>query len=267
MAIYIKNAEELLIMREAGRIVARAHEAMREAIRPGVSTAELDRIAAAVFEQHDARPAFLGYPQGAEYPFPASITASINTELVHGIPSEARILQEGDIISLDTGCHYQGFVGDAAYTYGVGTISPEAERLLKVTEEALYVGIAASQAGRETKDIASTIQKFVEGHGYSVIREYSGHGVGREMHEEPSIPNWWPTRRQMLRMRPRQEWKSARLKRGMTFALEPMVSIGKPATRECDDHWTVVMEDGALSAHFEHTIAIVEDEPLILTLP
>lgn len=252
-------------MREAGKIVAKAHEAMREAIKPGVSTWELDQIAAKIFEQHNAIPAFLGYPPNGEHPFPATITASVNTELVHGIPSKDVVLEEGDIISLDTGCHYRGYVGDAAFTYGVGKISDDAQKLLDVTEKALYVGIDAARLGQETSDISKAIQTFAESEGYSVIREYTGHGVGQKMHEEPSIPNWWPTKKESRRMR--RAFESAVLTKGMTFALEPMIAIGGPETVELDDHWTVVMEDGALSAHFEHTIAITEGEPIILTLP
>jgi len=255
-------------MREAGRIVARAHEAMREAVKPGVSTWELDQIAAKIFDQHGARPAFLGYPPGSKYPFPATITASVNTELVHGIPSKARILEAGDIISLDTGCHYQGFVGDAAFTWAVGTISEDAQKLLEVTEESLYVGIRAAKLGNELKDISTAIQTYVESNKFGVVREYTGHGVGAKMHEDPSVPNWWPSAKQMrILRRRRMGFRSAPLKAGMTIALEPMVTMGSPETKELDDHWTVVMKDGALSAHFEHTIAIVDNEPLILTLP
>ena len=195
MGIHLKNPEELIVMREAGRIVARALAEMREAIKPGVSTWDIDQIAVKVFEQYHVKPAFLGYPPGSKHPFPATITACINEELVHGIPSKNRILQEGDIVSIDTGCHFQGYVGDAAFTAGVGKIAPEIQHLLDVTEQSLYVGIEASQEGRQTSDVSKAIQEFVEGHGYSVVREYTGHGVGKKMHEDPSVPNWWPTRR------------------------------------------------------------------------
>jgi len=248
-------------MREAGRINAQALQAMREAVRPGVSTKELDQIAAEVLRKHGAKAAFLGYPPGSPYPFPATITASINNELVHGIPSEDRILQEGDIISLDCGTVYNGFVGDSAFTMGVGTVSPEAQRLLEVTEQALYKGIETARAGSLTSDISRTIQKFVESRGYSIVREYTGHGVGRTMHEDPQVPNWWPSGRQRVR-----GWRGVKLVPGITFALEPMVNIGKPATQVQDDHWTVITQDGSLCAHFEHTIAISpEGPPLILT--
>lgn len=261
MAVIIKTPEELAIMREAGRITAMALQAMREAVRPGVSTKELDAIAAEVLRRHNAKPAFLGYPPGSPFPFPATVTTSINDELVHGIPSEDRILQEGDIISLDCGAIYKGYVGDAAFTMGVGKISEEAQRLLEVTEAALYHGIDLARAGVETRDVSRGIQAFVEERGYSVVREYTGHGVGRSMHEDPQVPNWWPSPRQRVR-----GWRSVRLEPGITFALEPMVNIGQPYTRVLDDHWTVVTADGSLCAHFEHTIAITPDgPPLILT--
>ncbi|MBN2304717.1 MAG: type I methionyl aminopeptidase [Anaerolineae bacterium] len=260
MATIPKTPDELLIMREAGRINARAHQAMREAVQPGISTGELDRIAADVLRKHGATAAFLGYPPGGPYPFPATITASVNNELVHGIPSPDRILKEGDIISLDCGTVFNGYVGDSAFTMGVGPISDEAQRLLDVTETALKIGIDKARAGTHTRDISRTIQRYIEGQGYSVVREYTGHGVGRTMHEDPQVPNWWPPGR------PRRGWHSERLQPGVTFALEPMVNMGHPATEVLDDHWTVVTLDGALCAHFEHTIAIVPDgPPLILT--
>jgi methionyl aminopeptidase len=261
VAVIRKTPDELIIMREAGRITQMALQAMREAVRPGISTKELDNIAAEVLRKHHAKAAFLGYPPGSPYPFPASITASINEELVHGIPRPDRILQEGDIISLDFGAIYKGFVGDAAFTMGVGKISDEAQQLIDVTEQALYVGIDKAVAGNDTSAISIAIQKFVEGHGYSVVREYTGHGVGRSMHEDPQVPNWWPSGRQRVR-----GWRSIRLEPGITFALEPMVNIGKPETKVLADHWTVVTQDGSLCAHWEHTIAIVpEGPPLILT--
>jgi len=261
VGVHIKSPEELVIMREAGRIVARAHAAMREAVKPGVTTAELDRIATDVLRKHNAIPTFLGYPPGSKYPFPAAINASVNDELVHGIPGP-RVLKEGDIISLDVGATYKGFVGDAAFTMGVGKISPEAQRLIDITEQALWVGIKASRIGHETKDVSLAIQRFVESHGYTVVREYTGHGVGRNMHEEPQVPNWWPTGRRHTR-----GWRSYPLQPGMTYALEPMVIVGNPKTEVLDDHWTVVTADGTLCAHWEHTIAITDGEPLILTLP
>lgn len=260
MTIHIKSADEIAIMREAGRIVARAHQAMREAIRPGVTTAELDRIAETVIRDHGAAPTFLNYPKANAPAFPATITASINHELVHGIPGP-RALKEGDIVSLDCGCTYQGFVGDSAYSYGVGEIAPSVQRLLDITEQALYVGIKAAVLPNRTSDVSIAVQNFVEKHGYSVVREYTGHGVGRTMHEEPQVPNWWP------RHARQRGWVTYPLEPGMTFAIEPMVNAGRPETRELGDKWTVVTRDGSLCAHFEHTIAVTEGEPLILTLP
>lgn len=248
-------------MREAGRIVARAHQAMREAVKPGVSTGRLDEIAEQVLRDHGAIPTFKGYPKYDSPDFPASITASINNELVHGIPSFNRILKEGDIISLDCGCTYNGFVGDAAFSMGVGEIRPAVQRLLDVTEQSLYVGIDASVLGSETADVAIAIQTFVTKHGYSLAREYTGHGVGREMHEEPQVPNWWP------RGKLQRGWKSYPLAVGMTYAIEPMVIAGRPDLIELDDHWTVVTKDHSLCAHFEHTIAVTDGKPVILTLP
>jgi methionyl aminopeptidase len=248
-----------LIMREAGRIVARAHAEMRAAIKPGVTTAALDRIATDVIRKHNAIPTFLGYPPGSKHPYPATINASVNEQLVHGIPGN-RVLEEGDIVSIDVGATYKGFVGDAAFTVGVGKISPQAQRLIEITEQALAVGIKTSVVGNETKDVSLAIQAFVEKQGYNVVREYTGHGVGRNMHEDPQVPNWWPSRQR------NRFWRSYPLKPGMTYALEPMVIVGDPATKVLDDHWTVVTQDGSLCAHTEHTIAVTDGEPLILTL-
>lgn len=261
MAIHYKTPEEIAIMREAGRIVALAHQAIREALRPGVTTGELDKLAETVLRDHGATPAFLGYPKHNSPDFPASICASVNEELVHGIPGK-RELKEGDIISIDIGSVYEGFVGDSAWTYPVGEVSPSVQRLLEVSEQALWVGIKASVMPNETRDVALAIQHYVERHGYSVVREYTGHGVGRKMHEEPQVPNWWPRGR-----RQRHGWVSYPLKPGMTYALEPMVNAGRPETRELSDKWTVVTRDRSLCTHFEHTIAITEGEPLVLTLP
>jgi methionyl aminopeptidase len=258
--IHIKKPDELLIMREAGRIVARAHAAMREAVKPGVTTAQLDRIARDVIAKHNAIPTFVGYPPGSKHPFPAAINASLNDELVHGIPGP-RVLQEGDIISLDVGATYKGFVGDAAFTMGVGKISPAAQRLIDVTEQCLAEGIKASVVGHETKDVSMAIQRCAESHGYNVVREYTGHGVGRNMHEDPQVPNWWPRGRRRDR-----QWRSYPLQPGMTYALEPMVIAGNPETKVLDDYWTVVIKDGSLCAHTEHTIVVTDGEPLILTL-
>lgn len=262
MGVMIKSAEEIAIMREAGRIVARAHAAMKEMIRPGVSTLELDRVAETVIRDHGATPAFLNYPKHNAPPFPATITASINEELVHGIPSRTRILGEGDIISLDTGCHYQGFVGDAAWTWAVGEVPASVQRLLEVAERSLFVAIEASVVGNEISDVARATQDFVEAHGYSVAREYTGHGVGRKMHEEPQVPNWWPRKKNK-----RLAALSPALVPGMTYAIEPMVIAGRNELTELADKWTVVTRDRSLCAHFEHTIAVTDGAPLILTLP
>jgi methionyl aminopeptidase len=253
-----------LLMREAGRVTARALQAMREAVRPGISTEALDKIAAEVLRKHGAKAAFLNYaPPGCAYPYPATITASINNELVHGIPNPDRILQEGDIISLDCGAVYKGYVGDAAFSVGVGAISQDAQRLLDVTEQALNIGIDRARAGKQTSEISRAIQKYVEGQGFSVVREYTGHGVGRTMHEDPQVPNWWPSGRQR-----RRGWRSVRLEPGITFALEPMVNMGRPETQVLGDRWTVATQDGSLCAHFEHTIAVTpEGPPILLTVP
>lgn len=258
--VELKNPDELAIMREAGRIVARAHQAIKEAIKPGVTTLELDQIAETVLRDHGATPAFLGYPKHNSPDFPASICASVNEELVHGIPGP-RVLKEGDIISVDIGSVYQGFVGDSAWTYPVGEIAPAVQRLLDVTRDALFVGIEASVMPNETRDVSTKIQHFVESHGYGVVREYTGHGVGRKMHEPPQVPNWWPHRTRQ------RGWHSYPLQPGMVYALEPMVTAGRPDTRELSDKWTVITRDKSLCAHFEHTIAITAEKPIILTLP
>lgn len=259
----LKTAEELAIMREAGRIVARAHLAMREAVRPGVSTKELDTIAETVIRDHGATPAFLGYAPGEHPPFPATITASINNELVHGIPSAERILQEGDIISLDTACFYEGYVGDAAFTIAVGDVPPAVLRLLAATEQALEVAIATSVLGNKVSDVARSTQKFASKNGYSVPLQYTGHGVGRAMHEPPAVPNWWPRKKPRRKM----PWDDYPLAVGMTYAIEPMLIAGRNDVEELNDGWTVVTKDGSLCAHFEHTVAITNGKPMILTLP
>ena len=259
MAIVLKTPEEIEIMRQAGCIVAVAHEEMRKAVRPGISTYELDKIADAVIRDHNATPAFLNYPKSGAPNFPATITASINHELVHGIPSKERILEDGDIISLDVGCHFNGFVGDAARTWAVGEITPPVQRLLDVTENSLELAIEASVVGNRVSDVALAVQRYVEKQGYSLAREYTGHGVGRKMHEEPQIPNWWP------RGRNARNAFNPPLKVGMTYAIEPMVIMGRQETKELGDKWTVVTKDGSLCAHIEHTIAITDGAPIILT--
>jgi methionyl aminopeptidase len=261
MALVLKTSDEIAVMREAGRIVAKAHIAMKEALRPGISTGELDKIAETVIRDHGAIPAFLNYPKKDAPNYPGTINASINNELVHGLPSNGRIVKEGDIISLDTGCIYEGFVGDCAYTYAVGEVPAAVQRLIQVTEESLQRGIDASVLPNTIKDVALTVQRFVESHGYSVAREYTGHGVGRSMHEEPEVPNWWS------RIVERRGRKNQPLQAGMTYAIEPMVIAGRSDLMELDDKWTVVTKDGSLCAHFEHTIAITDGKPIILTLP
>ncbi len=254
--IVLKSKAEIDIMRQAGKITAAALDAVRRHSQPGVSTAELNKIAEDVLKRQQATPVFKGYPaslQGVP-PFPAAITASINNELVHGIPSKKRVLQNGDIFSVDCGALYKGWIGDAAITVAVGQISEEAQRLLDVTQQSLFEGIAQARAGHRTGDISAAVQAYVEAHGYSVVREYTGHGVGRKMHEDPQVPNFG------------EKDKGLRLKKGMTIALEPMVNAGTWQTQVLDDGWTVVTADGKLSAHFEHTFAVTDGEPDILTL-
>jgi methionyl aminopeptidase len=250
--IVIKSQHELTLMREAGRVNALALAAVKELIRPGVTTAELDAAAEEVIRKHGGKPVFKGYP--GPYPYPATLTVSINEELVHGIPGK-RKLKEGDIVSVDCGTLLEGFVGDSAFSMGVGEISPEAQRLLEVTEQALYQGIAKIKAGNRVGDVSHAVQEYVESRGYFLTREYTGHGVGREMHEGPQVPNYGTPGRGIL------------LRPGMTIALEPMVLVGTARTRVLADEWTVVSADGSLTAHFEHTVAVTEGEPLILTLP
>jgi methionyl aminopeptidase len=250
--IVIKSSQEIAILREAGRINARALDAVRKLIRPGVTTLELDAVAEEVIRKHGAIPTFKGYP--GPYPYPASICVSINEQLVHGIPGK-RKLQAGDILSVDCGSTFEGFVGDSAFTIGVGEISSQAQRLIKVTEQALYEGIHQMKAGNRVGDVSAAIQRYVESAGLNVTREYTGHGVGRQMHEGPQVPNYGTTGRGQV------------LRAGMTIALEPMVLVGTSQTRVLPDQWTVVSADGSLTAHWEHSIAITDGEPLILTLP
>jgi len=246
--IILKSPRELALMRRAGRIVARVLDRFREVVRPGITTAELEEVALQIIEREGGIPSFKGY-RG----YPAAICASINEEVVHGIPSPKRVLKEGDIISLDVGAIYKGYHGDAAITLPVGAVSEEVQRLLEVTQGALHAGIAQAHPGNRLGDISAAIQRYVESRGFNVVREYTGHGIGQEMHEEPQIPNFGPPNR------------GPRLRPGMTMALEPMVTAGDWRTRTLSDGWTVVTADGSLSAHFEHTIAITDGEPEILT--
>ncbi len=252
MVIYLKRDEEIGRMREAGRIVAEVLALMEEKVRPGITTAELDAIAEAWIRRQGATPSFLGYPPGSPRPFPATICASVNEELVHGIPGPRR-LEEGDIITVDVGAFYRGYHGDAARTFPVGKVSEEALRLMEVTRGALEAGIAQAVVGHRVGAISHAVQSYVESRGYAVTRQYAGHGIGRHLHEEPQVfnfgsPRWGP-----------------KLRRGMTLCIEPMVLIGTERTRVLEDGWTVVSANGKLTAHFEDAIAITDGEPEILT--
>ena len=250
--IHIKNPAELQVMREAGRINASVLATVKELLKPGVSTADLNAAAEGVLKKHGCVSPFKGYGRP---PFPASITVSINRELVHGIPAKNRKLKPGDIVSVDCGTILDGFVADSAFTAGVGEISSEAQTLLNVTKGALNVAIEKMRVGNRTGDVSAAIQKYVESHGFHVTREYTGHGVGRQMHEGPQVPNYG------------RPGTGMPLKAGMTIAIEPMVLVGTAETRVLPDQWTVVSADGSLTAHFEHSIAVTEGEPLILTVP
>jgi methionyl aminopeptidase len=247
MGIIIKSKREIAIMRQAGKIVATVLDILSRQVRPGMKTKELDVIAAKEIERLGAKPSFKGY-RG----FPANLCVSVNDEVVHGIPGE-RVLRQGDIVSLDLGVSYMGFQGDAAITVGVGKIDSQARELLEAAKGGLKAGIAAARAGGRLGDISAAIQNYAESGGYSVVREYSGHGIGREMHEEPQIPNFG------------LPGTGPVLQEGMTLALEPMINVGDWRTRVGDDQWTVLTADGSLSAHFEHTIAITDGEPEVLT--
>ena len=250
--IHLKKPAELQVMCEAGRINATVLAAVKELLKPGVSTAELNAAAEEVLRKHGCISPFKGY---GHPPFPASITVSVNQELVHGIPSKNRKLKDGDIVSIDCGTVFDGFVGDSAFTAGVGEISVEAQTLLEVTEGALNAAIEKMRVGNRTGDVSAAIQKYVESRNFYVTREYTGHGVGRQMHEGPQVPNYGKAGTGMP------------LKPGMTIAIEPMVLMGTAETRVLPDQWTVVSADGSLTAHFEHSVAVTEGEPLILTVP
>jgi methionyl aminopeptidase len=248
--IHIKSPSELQIMREAGRINATVLATVKELLKPGVSTADLNAAAEEVLRKHGCKSPFKGYGQP---PFPASITVSINHELVHGIPSKSRRLKNGDLVSVDCGTIFNGFVADSAFTAGVGEISREAQTLLEVTRGALDAAIEKMRVGNRTGDVSAAIQQYVESRGFFVTREYTGHGVGRQMHEGPQVPNYG------------RAGTGVPLKAGMTIAIEPMVLAGTAETRVLSDQWTVVSADGSLTAHFEHSVAVTEGEPLILT--
>jgi len=247
--ITMKSAEEFAKMEVAGACVAAVHAAVREAAVPGASMKELDRISAEVVRSHDCRPSFLGY-----HGFPATICASPNNVIVHGIPDDYRLI-EGDIVSIDAGAIYEGWHGDAAFTMAIGGVPAEVTTLLEVTEQALWNGIAQTAHGKRLGDVGHAIEATALPHGYGVVREYIGHGIGRQMHEAPEVPNYGAP------------GKGMKLKRGMALAIEPMFNLGSAETRVLDDGWTVVTRDGKLSAHFEHTVAITADGPKVLTLP
>jgi methionyl aminopeptidase len=248
--VVLKSKREIEVMRRAGRINALALQAVREAIVPGVTTKKLDEIAEMVIRDHGATPAFLGYP--GPTPYPATINTCINEEMVHGIPGERQV-KEGDLVSIDCGTIYEGFVADSAFSVGVGEVSEEVQQLLDVTEQALMVGISKMVRGNRVGDISAAIQEHVESFGYHVPREYTGHGVGRKMHEGPQVPNYGLPGRGMA------------LRPGLTIALEPMVLVGTPKTKVLEDRWTVTSADDSLTAHFEHSVAVTDGEPLILT--
>ena len=254
--IDIKSKREIELMKEACRITALAHKAVEQAIKPGVSTWELDKIAEKVIRENGGIPAQKGYPGPDKHTpaFPASICASINDEVIHGIPSKRVILKEGDVISIDMVAFKDGFNGDAARTYIVGNGSKEDERLLEVTKQAFFEGIQYAKKGFRVGDISHAIGKYVEENGFSVVKEFQGHGIGRSMHEDPGIPNYG------------KAGKGPRLEPGMTLAVEPMVIAGKDTILELDDGWTIITEDGSNSAHYENTILITEKEPEVLTL-
>ena len=245
--IILKSKSEIKLMEEAGKIVAGAHEAVRKAIAPGITTEELDRIAEDYIRSRGATPAFKGYMG-----YPASICTSINEQVVHGIPGPV-VLKEGDIVSVDIGAFFNGYCGDAAKPHPVGKVSPDALRLIETAKEAFFSGLEFAREGYRLSDISHAIQVYVEGRGYSVVKALVGHGIGQAMHEEPQIPNYGPPGR------------GPRLREGMTLAIEPMINAGAHEVATLHDGWTVVTRDGSLSAHYEHTIAITQGQPLILT--
>lgn len=255
MAVHLKSRGEIAAMREAGRVVANILAALREAARPGVSTGDLDELAEEMIRKAGVKSAFKGYAPGGRRPYPGVVCTSINEEIVHGIPSKRRKLRAGDIVGLDFGVVRDGWYADSAITVEVGEVSEEAKRLVRVTREALEKGIAMARPGNRVYDIGAAVQAHVEAHGYSVVRDFVGHGVGRRLHEEPQVPNYGPA------------GQGIRLKPGMVLAIEPMVNVGTWQVEELDDDWTAVTADGKLSAHFEHTIAVTEGDPIVLTLP
>lgn len=248
--ITIKSKRELEVMRAAGKVNARALLAAIQAAKPGVTTADVNEASVAVLREYGAEPAFLGYP--GPYPYPAVTNVSVNEELVHGIPGKRR-LKEGDIVSIDCGCILNGFVADSALTVGVGEVAPATRKIMDVTLEALYKGIAQMVPGNRSGDVSFAIQQYVESQGFEVVREYTGHGIGAQMHEDPQVPNYG------------QPGKGAKLRAGMTIALEPMVLTQDPRTYVLEDQWTVAARNHKLTAHYEHSVAVTENGPLILT--
>lgn len=246
--ISIKSPREVELMKHAGKIVALAHQEVKKHIRPGVTTYELDQIVEKTIRAHDAIPSFKGYGG-----FPGSACTSVNEQVVHGIPSKDVVLRNGDIISIDIGAEYEGYHGDSAWTYPVGIISEETQRLLDVTKQSLFEGLKLARANNRLSDISNAIQTYAESYGYSIVREFVGHGLGKQLHEDPQIPNYGPKGRGTL------------LKAGMTLAIEPMVNMGRKEVKVLSDNWTAVTRDKSLSAHFEHSILITEDECIILT--
>jgi len=249
MPIIIKSDDEIAIMRHAGKVVAQTLGKLVEELRPGLVVKELDKTVRREFEKHKVTPTFLGY-----HGYPATVCVSVNDEIVHGIPGK-RVIEDGDIVSIDLGCTYKGFVADSALTVIVGKEQPERRRLVDVAKGSLDIGIQQARAGNKLGQISHAIQEYIESHGFGVVREYVGHGVGRAMHEEPQVPNFGPADRGPV------------LKKGMVLALEPMVTAGDWRTRQLGDHWTVVTVDGSMAAHFEHTIAVTEGDPVVLTAP
>jgi len=249
VSISIKSEKEIELMRESGRILANVLEELEAFVRPGISTLDIDKKCAEIINGYHCIPSFLNYNG-----YPASVCTSVNSEVVHGIPTKNRILREGDIISLDCGVIYQGFHSDAARTVAVGEISKEARKLIEITEKSFYEGIKYAKAGHHLHEISEAIQTYVEANGFSVVRDLVGHGIGRELHEEPQIPNF------------RQKRRGPKLEAGMTLAIEPMVNEGRYDVYWEDDDWTVVAADGSLSAHYENTILITEGEPELFTI-
>ena len=249
MSVTIKSNREIELMREAGRILAIVHDELEKAIKPGITTKQIDRLGEEIIRSYGCIPSFLNYNG-----YPASICVSVNDEVVHGIPNKKRILREGDIVSLDAGVIYKGYHSDAARTHAVGQISNEAQKLIDVTRESFYEGIKYAKAGNHLYDISKAIQNYVESHGFSVVRDLVGHGIGKELHEEPQVPNF------------KQKGRGLRLQKGMTLAIEPMVNMGAYDVWWLEDDWTVVTQDESLSAHYENTVLITDGEPEILSL-